>query len=253
MADAAASYGHHTLPSKALAGHKLVQHHQKASAAAAAHAASAASRDTLTTGDSKHRASKPQADNTTTAAAAAPVGDGSQAFFITQQAPAGSVTAAGAGARRISVSMSAEQPEGAAGHARRSSAHTAGQLRESTTAAEYHHYEAHRQSTTTMHSQHDQEHAPAEPHFGPLTEPTMQPLGGGGNSSSPVIAWHNEFVGVRHAGYSALQQTLRQRSQDRAAARGEAGTGAHFSRSLMQQLGQAGGRFPGGWIPGGLD
>jgi hypothetical protein len=76
----------------------------------------------------------------------------------------------------------------------------------------------------------------------------MQPLEG---SSSPVITWHNDFVGVRQAGYAGLQQTLWQRSQDRARARGEPAAGALFSNGLLQQLDQAGGRFMPGWIPGG--
>lgn len=76
----------------------------------------------------------------------------------------------------------------------------------------------------------------------------MQPIGG---SSSPVTAWHNDFVGVRHAGYAALQQTLWQRSQDRAHARGEPAAAALFSKGLLLQLAQTGGRFQPGWIPGG--
>jgi hypothetical protein len=76
----------------------------------------------------------------------------------------------------------------------------------------------------------------------------MQPVNS--SSSNPVISWHNEFVGVRHAGYAALQQTLWQRSQDRVQARGEPAAAALFSKGLLQQLVHTEGKFHPGWIPG---
>lgn len=65
----------------------------------------------------------------------------------------------------------------------------------------------------------------------------MQPLDS--SSSNPVSARHNEFVGVRHEGCAALQETLWQRCQDR----GEVAAGAQFSKSQLQHLRQAGGRL----------
>jgi len=112
-------------------------------------------------------------------------------------------------------------------------------------------------STESAASQHphssqpqQQQQQQQEPCFGPITDLTMQPIAS--SSSSPVIAWHNDFVGVRHAGYADLQQALWQRSQDRAVVRGQAAAAGSFSRGLMQQLGQAGGRLQPGWIPGGF-
>jgi len=176
--------------------------------------------------------------------AGAAAGDAKHAFFITQQAATGAATAVGAAAstvdgtaaaaRRISMSMSLDADTA---HARRSSIAAA---RDSTEPAASQHPHS---------SQQPQQQQQQEPCFGPITDLTMQPIASG---SSPVIAWHNDFVGVRHAGYADLQQALWQRSQDRAVVRGQAAAAGSFSRGLMQQLGHAGGRLQPGWIPGGL-
>jgi hypothetical protein len=150
------------------------------------------------------------------------------------------------------VSMSAAETDGLYA--------TASSLRTSSAAAQ--HTAAGDSSLAHPHHQHNQQQQQQQasgPHFGPITELTMQPIGTAADgssssskssSSNPVITWHNEFVGVRHAGYAALQQTLWGRSQDRARARGEPAAAALLSKGLLLQLAQSGGRFQPGWIPG---
>ncbi|WIA28068.1 hypothetical protein OEZ86_010653 [Tetradesmus obliquus] len=84
------------------------------------------------------------------------------------------------------------------------------------------------------------------PDFKTVTELTLQQPG----SSNPVTSWHNDFVKVRHAGYTALQSTLWQRSQARAVARGAAEGRAQLSSGLMDSLDAVRGRLAPGWIPG---
>jgi hypothetical protein len=65
-----------------------------------------------------------------------------------------------------------------------------------------------------------------------------------------VTALHNDFVGVRHAGFTALQESLWERSQTRAKARADPAASAAFNRSLLAHLVQQGGRLAPGWLPG---
>lgn len=55
---------------------------------------------------------------------------------------------------------------------------------------------------------------------------------------------------TRQAGYTALQETLWQRSQQRAAARSDPSSRAAFNKSLMEHLELTQGKLTPGWIPG---
>lgn len=55
---------------------------------------------------------------------------------------------------------------------------------------------------------------------------------------------------ARHAGYTALQESLWQRSHDRAVARSDPAGRAALNKSLMQHLDTSHGKLAPGWIPG---
>jgi hypothetical protein len=111
-ADAAGSYGAHSLSCKQLPGHQLVQHHQVAVAAAAAHAEAAASMHTAGPG------------SLGSAAAAGEAIGSRNSIFITQRATAGAATrvtqlaaaaaagAAGDGAASAVPASNEEQEQG---------------------------------------------------------------------------------------------------------------------------------------------
>ncbi|KXZ44766.1 hypothetical protein GPECTOR_62g881 [Gonium pectorale] len=77
--------------------------------------------------------------------------------------------------------------------------------------------------------------------FAPLVEPVVALRG---DESNPVYKWHNDFMGVRHAGRQQLQAALYARAQGRAAVRTDSSAAAGLSTTLFGVLNLTQGRMP---------
>eukprot|EP00878_Enallax_costatus_P019255 GHUV01020310.1.p1 GENE.GHUV01020310.1~~GHUV01020310.1.p1 ORF type:complete len:781 (+),score=290.42 GHUV01020310.1:1618-3960(+) len=272
LKDAAASYGKHNIKSVHLPGQTLVQQHQAATAALAAAELAAGG---LSAGPA--------------ATGAEALGD-RKSVFITQRATAGGADAAAAGQNQtpgsgFSTSRSnqgrssspsrggsphrltiagataggggteSSKPNAAADRSRRTTVTLGGTsrqprstLQDNSAAGSALNSVAGSQLVdySALGSAAASDGSSKKPDFGVLTELTQQAPG----EVNPVTDWHNDFVKTRHAGYTALQEALWQRSQQRAATRSDPAGRAAFNKTLMEHLDMTQSKLTPGWIPG---